>query len=136
MIDTYDAQRFVREGVVPVAQRAQQLGVHVVFRPDSGDLWKQVVDIYDKARAWVEGHGRGSGPERVTRIQKLMEHISPTSFEDIAHLFDPQVVQHKLSNVSAIVGEARFRTTTLVLPSFAADTPSPPVPGHEPDRSA
>lgn len=46
VIDTYDAYNFIREMLIPVARYAQDLGVHIVIRPDSGDTWEQVVMVY------------------------------------------------------------------------------------------
>lgn len=46
VIDTYDANRVIREYLKPLALYAEKLGVHIVMRPDSGDTWQQAVDIY------------------------------------------------------------------------------------------
>ncbi len=50
VIDTYDAYNVINTKVVPLAQHARSKGLKkVIFRPDSGDTWKQAVDIYDVA---------------------------------------------------------------------------------------
>lgn len=46
VIDTYDAYRVIRDYLIPLAQYAESLGVHIVLRPDSGDTWEQVVQAY------------------------------------------------------------------------------------------
>lgn len=46
VIDTYDAYRVINEYLVTLAGYANSKGVHIVLRPDSGDTWKQAVDIY------------------------------------------------------------------------------------------
>jgi nicotinamide phosphoribosyltransferase len=46
VIDTYDAYRVIDEYLLPLANYAAQLGVHIVIRPDSGDTWEQVVRAY------------------------------------------------------------------------------------------
>lgn len=46
VIDTYDAYRFIRDYLIPLAKYAASLGVHIVIRPDSGDTWEQVVLAY------------------------------------------------------------------------------------------
>lgn len=52
VIDTYDANRFIREYLVPVANYAKTFGIHVVIRPDSGDIRQQVIDIYKKVEQY------------------------------------------------------------------------------------
>lgn len=46
VIDTYDAYRVIKEYLIPLAQYAASLGVHIVLRPDSGETWEQAVLIY------------------------------------------------------------------------------------------
>lgn len=46
VIDTYDAERFINSYLVPLANYAKSKDVHIVLRPDSGDTWLQVADIY------------------------------------------------------------------------------------------
>ena len=45
-IDTYDAWNFIKTYVEPIAKYAKDKGVHVVLRPDSGDVMKQGIAIY------------------------------------------------------------------------------------------
>lgn len=47
VIDTYDAYNVINNMTVTLANYAHDKGVFLVLRPDSGDTWKQVVDIYD-----------------------------------------------------------------------------------------
>ncbi len=50
VIDTYDAYNVINTNVVSLAQHARSRGLKkLIFRPDSGDTWKQAVDIYDVA---------------------------------------------------------------------------------------
>lgn len=53
VIDTYNADRFIDQMAVPVAKYAEQSGIHVVFRPDSGSVVNQTINIYTKC---VEVH--------------------------------------------------------------------------------
>lgn len=46
-IDTYDPQRFIFQYSHRIADYANRLGVHVVFRPDSGDVIRQAISIYN-----------------------------------------------------------------------------------------
>ncbi|MFJ8247369.1 nicotinate phosphoribosyltransferase [Peribacillus asahii] len=46
VIDTYDANRFIKKYLVPLARHAKEKGIHLVIRPDSGDVFEQVVDVY------------------------------------------------------------------------------------------
>lgn len=46
-IDTYDADRFIKEYTLPLANYADRKGVHIVLRPDSGYTWQQAVDVYE-----------------------------------------------------------------------------------------
>ena len=50
VIDTYDVHNVIRNMIVPLSEHADTVGVHIVLRPDSGDVWKQSVDIYDVVR--------------------------------------------------------------------------------------
>jgi hypothetical protein len=50
VIDTYDAYRVINNHVVDLARYAQKKGVHVVFRPDSGDVLEQGIMIYWKLK--------------------------------------------------------------------------------------
>lgn len=52
VIDTYDANRFIDEMLVPLSTYAKEKGVHIVIRPDSGDVLQQMVDIYHKTVAY------------------------------------------------------------------------------------
>lgn len=46
VIDTYDAYRVIHEYLYPLAQYAKKHDVHIVMRPDSGDTWDQVVEMW------------------------------------------------------------------------------------------
>jgi len=50
VIDTYDVRNVIHNWIKPLALYAKKLNVHVVFRPDSGDVLKQTVDIHDVVR--------------------------------------------------------------------------------------
>lgn len=45
-IDTYDADRFITHYAVRVADYAEERGIHVVFRPDSGNVIEQAIKLY------------------------------------------------------------------------------------------
>jgi len=47
VIDTYDTHNVITNWVLPLAIYAKSKNVHIVFRPDSGDVMKQAVDIHD-----------------------------------------------------------------------------------------
>jgi len=50
VIDTYDADRFIEEYMLPLSLYAKGKGVHLVMRPDSGDIEQQVLAIYKKVK--------------------------------------------------------------------------------------
>lgn len=50
VIDTYDADRFISEYLFPLSVHAQKLGVHLVIRPDSGDILEQTVEVYKQTQ--------------------------------------------------------------------------------------
>jgi nicotinamide phosphoribosyltransferase len=54
VIDTYDAERFIDTYAMLVANYAAEHGITVVFRPDSGDVINQAMEIYAKC---VTVHG-------------------------------------------------------------------------------
>lgn len=49
MIDTYDASKFIETYMKELLNYAKNKGVHVVLRPDSGDVLQQAITIYKKA---------------------------------------------------------------------------------------
>lgn len=50
VIDTYDAYNVINNMLVKLVEHAKSCGLSkLVLRPDSGDTWKQAVDIYDLA---------------------------------------------------------------------------------------
>ncbi|WP_229691917.1 nicotinamide phosphoribosyltransferase domain-containing protein [Paenibacillus radicis (ex Gao et al. 2016)] len=51
VIDTYDANRVIREYLPLLALQARERGVRIVLRPDSGDVLQQAVEIYKIAEA-------------------------------------------------------------------------------------
>jgi nicotinamide phosphoribosyltransferase len=48
VIDTYNAYRVIQEYVLKLAEYAKGKGVHIVFRPDSGDIFGQAMAIYTR----------------------------------------------------------------------------------------
>lgn len=50
VIDTYNADNVIENMVVNVTERASHHGVHVVWRPDSGDLFGQAATIISKLK--------------------------------------------------------------------------------------
>jgi nicotinamide phosphoribosyltransferase len=50
VIDTYDAMKVINHHIVDIASYAKLKGVHVVFRPDSGDVLEQVIMMYWKLK--------------------------------------------------------------------------------------
>lgn len=47
VIDTYDPLRFIRDYALDVAKLGKQLGVKIIFRPDSGDILNQTISLYN-----------------------------------------------------------------------------------------
>ena len=47
VIDTYDPVNFINNYLLKITQYAKDKGVHVVFRPDSGNLLEQTKQIYN-----------------------------------------------------------------------------------------
>lgn len=53
VIDTYDPLKFIHEGMMrDVMEHAEKQGIHIVLRPDSGDLMDQTVIIYGMVKLW------------------------------------------------------------------------------------
>jgi len=53
VIDTYDPLKFIHEGMMrDVMEHAEKQGMHIVLRPDSGDLISQTVSIYGMSKFW------------------------------------------------------------------------------------
>lgn len=50
VIDTYDAFRVIHNNIIDLAMYARDKGVHIVFRPDSGDVLEQGIMIYWKLK--------------------------------------------------------------------------------------
>lgn len=46
VIDTYNAWNVINNMIVPLCEYAKDKGVHLVFRPDSGDIFEQAVAIH------------------------------------------------------------------------------------------
>lgn len=51
-IDTYDSNRFIFQYTTQIARKAHELGIHVVFRPDSGDVVYQTHMIYQMMKVF------------------------------------------------------------------------------------
>lgn len=52
VIDTYDPVNFIHHMMRDVFEYAEERDIHVVLRPDSGDLLKQVIMIYGMVKLW------------------------------------------------------------------------------------
>lgn len=68
VIDTYDPDRVIEEEVGKLITYAKTKGVHIVFRPDSGDLIGQTKRMWDKykyADNWGVIIGEGMSREKV-----------------------------------------------------------------------
>lgn len=50
VIDTYDPNRFIKHYSISIAKHALSMGVHLVFRPDSGDIKEQALLLYVKMK--------------------------------------------------------------------------------------
>lgn len=50
VIDTYDPNRFVIKHSEGVAKMASSRGIHLVFRPDSGDVLGQSAELYERMK--------------------------------------------------------------------------------------
>lgn len=72
VIDTYDANRFIAEYLVPLARYASNLGVHLVIRPDSGDVKQQVLDIYEQTQKHVLNNVTALIGENMSRVNVVL----------------------------------------------------------------
>lgn len=86
VIDTYDANRFINSYLVPLANYAKDRGVHIVIRPDSGDVVVQVASVYKivKRHGFTNVSaiiGEGMDFENVKKTDSYFEmHNVPLSF--------------------------------------------------------
>jgi nicotinamide phosphoribosyltransferase len=86
VIDTYDAWNVINNWVVPLTQYAKEKGVKVVWRPDSGDVFKQAVAIYEIAKKNELDNiaviiGEGMSFEEVKNFDKMFEiYAVPLNF--------------------------------------------------------
>ena len=51
LIDTYDANRVIRECLPSLGRYAKDRGIRIAMRPDSGDVIEQAIEIYQIAKA-------------------------------------------------------------------------------------
>lgn len=87
VIDTYDADRVIREYLPQLGQHAREQGVRIVLRPDSGDVLRQAIDIYRVAEAngllndAAVIIGEGMSFEQVRQYDEILEQNSiPLAF--------------------------------------------------------
>ena len=86
VIDTYDPINFIENYLVKLSKHAKEIGVHVVYRPDSGDLLQQTKQIYnisvneglDNISVII---GEGITPQKIEQYDKWFEENEiPLSF--------------------------------------------------------
>ncbi|MEX3625106.1 nicotinate phosphoribosyltransferase [Viridibacillus arvi] len=86
VIDTYDANRFIEEYLIPLANYAKEQDIHLVIRPDSGDVNEQVVSVYKKVEEFEIDNvtaiiGEGMSYEAVQRTDRFFKSRQvPLSF--------------------------------------------------------
>jgi nicotinamide phosphoribosyltransferase len=86
VIDTYDAWNVINNWVVPLSNYAKEKGVHVVWRPDSGDIFEQAVAIHRIAKENGLTNctviiGEGMSFEEAKKFdEKLLEYGVPLNF--------------------------------------------------------
>jgi len=76
VIDTYDAWRMIKTMVPKVLDYAAENGIHVVFRPDSGDVVEQACamwDLYKDRLNWTMIIGEGMSYENVVKYDKMLK---------------------------------------------------------------
>jgi len=77
VIDTYDPSRFIHEMMRDVLEHAEKQGIHVVLRPDSGDVLSQTIQIYGLVKLWEFKNvsmiiGEGMSLEKVQKYDKIL----------------------------------------------------------------
>jgi len=73
VIDTYDPDKVIDEYLPRLLPYAKDKGIHIVFRPDSGDLLGQTIRIWSKYRLWDNWSmiiGEGMSREIITKMDK------------------------------------------------------------------
>lgn len=76
VIDTYDPIKVINKMLPEVLQYAKDKGIHVVFRPDSGDLIKQTLMIWNKYRSWDNWSmiiGEGMSREKILEYDEALK---------------------------------------------------------------
>ncbi len=76
VIDTYDPIKVINNYMIDILQYASDRGVHVVFRPDSGDLIEQSLEIYKLYNKtfdnWSMIIGEGMSRQKVEEFDKRL----------------------------------------------------------------
>jgi len=77
VIDTYDPEYFIQEMMRDILIHAKKQGIHVVIRPDSGDVLKQAETIYGLTKFWGFTNvsviiGEGMSFEKVKKYDKIL----------------------------------------------------------------
>lgn len=76
VIDTYDPERVIHEYVGDLLNYANDRGVHIVFRPDSGDLIGQAKlmwDLYQQHDNWSMIIGEGMSYDKMVEYDRELE---------------------------------------------------------------
>jgi len=77
VIDTYDPEYFIQEMMRDILIHAEKQGMHIVLRPDSGDVLKQAETIYGLTKFWGFTNvsviiGEGMSFEKVKKYDKIL----------------------------------------------------------------
>ena len=75
VIDTYDPERVINDYIPIILHYAEEKGIHIVFRPDSGDLIKQSLNIWKKYGGWSNWSmiiGEGMTLEKIEEFDKRL----------------------------------------------------------------
>ncbi len=81
VIDTYHAYEVINNHIIDLANYAKNKGVHIVFRPDSGDVLEQGIMIYWKLKdAGLDGVGHiiigeGMSFEKAQEYDERLERV-------------------------------------------------------------
>lgn len=76
VLDTYDPIKVINKMLPEILQYAKDRSVHVVFRPDSGDLIKQTLTIWNKYRSWDNWSmiiGEGMSREKILEYDTALK---------------------------------------------------------------
>lgn len=87
VIDTYDPEKFIEKYAVNIAKLGKKLGVKIIFRPDSGDIFEHAIRLFFIMRQedLIQNTGiiigEGMTLEKIKEFdKKLTEHNIPLNY--------------------------------------------------------